>query len=138
MRRPRRACILRMLSKKGVCPMLNQTSEELDMSNTDASTHGEQKPGCPDEPRIYGLFPVQVRGVDSSGMTFHTQTLIDTFCASEFELRLPRRVEAGEQLLVIVDIHEATVALHCKVLRAEPQADRSHRTTVSVTHHRFL
>jgi hypothetical protein len=90
------------------------------------------------EPRIRGLFPAQVRGVDASGATFYTQTIIDSFGATEFDLRLARRVETGCRLLVVADIHEATVALHGNVLRAEPQADGSHRTTVSVTHHRFL
>ena len=90
------------------------------------------------EPRIRGLFPAQVRGVDSSGAAFHTQTILDHFCATEFDLRLARRVEAGCRLLVVADIHHATVALHGNVTRAERQADGSHRTTVAVTHHRFL
>lgn len=92
----------------------------------------------PAEPRIHGLFPAQVRGVDASGATFHTQTIIDNFGATEFDLRLACRVEAGCRLLVVADIHEATVALHGNVLRAEPQPDGTHRTTVAVTHHRFL
>jgi hypothetical protein len=90
------------------------------------------------EPRIHGLFPAQVRGVDSSGATFHTQTLIDDFGATGFDLLLTRRVEAGRRLLVVIDIHEATVAMHGNVQRAESQADGSHRMTVAVTHHRFL
>ncbi|HEX8150250.1 MAG TPA: hypothetical protein VF591_23910 [Pyrinomonadaceae bacterium] len=97
-----------------------------------------EMPAPPAEPRIRGLFPARVRGVDSSGAAFHTQTLIDNFCATEFDLRLARRVEAGCRLLVVADIHEATVALHGNVTRAETQADGSHRTTVAVTHHRFL
>ena len=92
----------------------------------------------PAEPRIHGLFPAQVRGIDATGATFHTQTIIDSFGATEFDLRLARRVEAGRRLLVVADIHEATVALHGKVLSAEPQPDGTHRTTVAVTHHRFL
>lgn len=93
---------------------------------------------APAEPRIHGLFPAQVRGVDSSGAAFRAETLIDDFGATEFELRLPRRVEAGERVLVVADIHEATVALRGVVLRAEPLPDGAHRMTVAVTHHRFL
>jgi hypothetical protein len=112
---------------------LEQTLEQtaFDSPATDA-------PAPPAEPRIRGLFPAQVRGVDASGAAFHMQTIIDNFGATEFDLRLARRVEAGGRLLVVADIHEATVALHGNVLRAEPQADGSYRTTVSVTHHRFL
>ena len=97
-----------------------------------------QTPDAPSEPRIRGLFPAQVRGVDSTGAAFHTQTILDNFCATEFDLRLALRVEAGCRLLVVADIHEATVALHGNVTRAEQQDDGSHRTTVAVTHHRFL
>jgi hypothetical protein len=97
-----------------------------------------EAPDATAEPCIRGLFPTQVRGVDASGAAFHTQTILDNFCATEFDLRLGRRVEAGCRLLVVADIHEATVALHGNVTRAEPQADGSHRTTVAVTHYRFL
>ena len=115
---------------------MSQHAQPFDFSNADAPA--PRPPACDAEPRIYGLFPAQVRGVDSSGAQFHTQTLIDNFGAKEFDLRLPRRVEAGEQLLVIADIHAATVALHCTVSRAEVQADGTYQLTVAVTHHRFL
>jgi hypothetical protein len=113
-----------------------QHAEQFDFSNADAPA--PQQPTRDAQPRIYGLFPAQVRGVDSSGARFHTQTLMDNFGATEFDLPLSRRVEAGEQLLVIADIHAATVALHCNVLRAEPRADGNYRLTVAVTHYRFL
>jgi hypothetical protein len=116
---------------------MEQHMEQADPSTTDAQAPAPTY-ARPVEPRIHGLFPAQVRGVDSHGATFHTQTLIDNFGATEFDLRLTPRVEAGCRLLVVADIHEATVALHGNVLRAELQADGSHRTTVAVTHHRFL
>jgi hypothetical protein len=122
--------------------MKQHAEQQADSSNGDAQApeprSAEPRAARTVEPRIRGLFPAQVRGVDSSGATFHTQTFIDNFGANEFDLRLTRRVEAGCRLLVVTDIHQATVALHGKVLRAEPQADGSHRTTVAVTHHRFL
>lgn len=114
-------------------------AEQADSNNLEVKApeprHAESRPA---EPRLLGLFPAQVRGVDSSGTPFHTQTVIDNFGATEFDLRLSLRVEAGCRLLVVTDIHEATVALHGNVLRAEPQSDGTHRTTVAVTHHRFL
>lgn len=90
------------------------------------------------EPRVYGFFPARVRGVDAGGSPFQARTLIDNFGADEFELRLTRRVEPGRRLLVVADIHEATVALHCEVLCAAPGPDGSHLLTVAVKHHRFL
>lgn len=116
---------------------MKQPAEQSNFETPDAPVL-VQTDARPAEPRLQGRFPAQVRGVDSSGATFHTQTLIDDFGAMEFDLRLPRRVEAGARLLVVIDIHETTVALHGNVQRAEPQADGSHRMTVAVTHHRFL
>ncbi len=111
---------------------MKQHREQVDSDGSDAQDARTA------EPRLRGLFPAQVRGVDASGAPFHTQTFIDSFGATEFDLRLMARIAAGCRLLVITNIHEATVALHGNVLRAEPQADGSHRTTVAVTHHRFL
>jgi hypothetical protein len=113
---------------------MSQHAEQFNFVAADAAT---REPHAA-EPRIYGLFPAQVRGVDAAGQPFHTQTLLDNFGATEFDLRLSRRVESGEQLLVIADIHDATVALHGKVSQADQQADGSYLLTVAVTHHRFL
>jgi len=116
---------------------MKQPAVHPDFDSPDARAP-EPAPARPVEPRLHGHFPAQVRGVDSSGATFHTQTVVDNFGATEFDLRLARRVEEGCRLLVVIDIHEATVALHGNVRRAESQADGSHRMTVAVTHHRFL
>jgi hypothetical protein len=116
---------------------MSLNAEQINLSDAD-SPAPPQPAGQPAEPRIYGLFPAQVRGVDASGAPFHIQTLIDNFAATGFDLRLAVRVEVGEQLLVITDIHEATVALHGTVLRAEPQPDGACLIEVAVTHHRFL
>ncbi|HEX6184514.1 MAG TPA: hypothetical protein VFZ44_11580 [Pyrinomonadaceae bacterium] len=115
---------------------MKQPAEQFDFDTSDALAP-EPTAVRPAE-RLQGHFPAQVRGVDSSGATFHTQTVVDNFGATEFDLSLARRVEEGCRLLVVIDIHEATVALHGNVRRAEPQADGSHRMTVVVTHHRFL
>ena len=118
---------------------MSQILEQINLSDADTPARAPQPAQhVVEEPRIYGLFPAQVRGVDASGAPFHLQTLIDNFGAMEFDLRLACRVELGEQLLIIADIHEATVALHGNVTRTETQSDGSHRTTVAVTHHRFL
>jgi hypothetical protein len=126
-----------MFSQERKRPPMNQHVEQFNFSTAE-STSPEPQARRDAEPRIYGLFPAQVRGVDSSGAQFHTQTLLDNFSAAEFDLRLSHHVETGEQLLVVADIHDATVALHGKVLRAEPLADSAYRLTVAVTHHRFL
>ena len=117
---------------------MSQILEQINLNDTDPPTRPHPPEHGVEEPRIYGLFPAQVRGVDASGAPFHLQTLLDNFGAMEFDLRLTCRVEIGEQLLVIADIHEATVALHGTVLRAERLAGGAYRTAVAITHHRFL
>ena len=113
--------------------------QPVEQFNFDTADAPPPKPTAarPAEPRLQGHFPAQVRGVDASGAAFRMQTVVDNFGATEFDLSLAR-VEEGCRLLVVIDIYDATVALHGSVRRAEPQADGSHRTTVAVTHHRFL
>lgn len=111
---------------------MNQTVKHVNMCPPAGQAHADA------EPRIYGLFPARVRGVDSSGATFEALTLIDSFSAAAFELRLHRRVEAGCHVLVIADIHDATIALHATVVRAEPLPRGAHLLTINVKHHRFL
>jgi hypothetical protein len=90
------------------------------------------------EPRIYGFFPALVRGVDASGERFQVHTLLDNFGAEELYLRLLRRVRVGERLFILTDIHEASIALHGRVLRLEPQPDGACDVTVAIRHHRFI
>ncbi len=114
----------------------------VEMTNTE---HAECPPpregavvNAPEEPRIYGLFPALVRGVDAAGEPFHVRTVLDNFSAGEFSLSLSKGVEVGGQLFVVAEIHAATVALHGTVSRLEPHADGGGRAVVSITHHRFV
>ena len=91
-----------------------------------------------EEPRIYGLFPALVRGVNEASEPFHARTVLDNFSAGEFSLALAQCVEIGAELFVVTEIHDATVALHGTVIRLEPQAVGSCRLVVSITHHRFV
>ncbi len=90
------------------------------------------------ELRIYGFFPALVRGVDASGERFQVHTLLDSFGASQLYLRLTRHVRVGERLFVLADIHEASIAVHGRVLRLEPQSDGTCDITVAIQHHRFI
>jgi hypothetical protein len=134
MRPARVSRILRGFSLRGVRPPMSQHAEKIERRIAVTPPEAERAA----EPRIYGLFPAQVRGSDDSGEPFRAETLLDNFSATEFDLRLTRRVAAGKQLFIVADIHEATIALHGSVLRAETQPDGAHRLTVSVTHYRFL
>ena len=89
-------------------------------------------------PRIYGLFPAKVRGVDARGAEFETTTVLDNISASHFCLRLKERVEMGVKLHVVAQIYKAVVELHGAVSRVEAQAGRACGIAVAITSFRFL
>ena len=89
-------------------------------------------------PRIYGLFPATVRGVDARGAEFETKTVLDNLSASHFCLRLKEHVEVGVQLHVVAQINRAVIELHGTVTRAESEPDRACSIAVEITSFRFL
>lgn len=107
-------------------------------SRIESFTPLELRRGLRVEPRIQGFFPALVRGVDASGEPFQVHTLLDNFGATEFYLRLSRRVDVGRRLFVLADIYEASIALHGRVMRLDEQPDGAFGLTVAVQHHRFI
>jgi hypothetical protein len=89
-------------------------------------------------PRIYGLFPATIKGVDARGEEFETTTLLDNLSAGAFCLRLKQRVEVGVKLYVVAQIHNAVVELHGTVSRAESQPDQACGVTVTITSFKFI
>jgi hypothetical protein len=89
-------------------------------------------------PRIYGLFPATIRGVDARGAAFETTTVLENLSASVFCLRLKERVEMGVKLHVVAQIHKAVIELIGTVTRVESQTDQACGITVSITSFRFL
>lgn len=89
-------------------------------------------------PRIYGLFPATVRGVDARGAAFETTTVLDNLSASVFCLRLRERVEVGVKLHVVAQINKAVIELHGTVSRAGSQPDQVCGIAVTITSFRFI
>ena len=54
------------------------------------------------EPRIYGPFPVRVRGVDAEGARFSGEAALDDMSAADFNLCLPQRADVGRRLLAVI------------------------------------
>ena len=89
-------------------------------------------------PRIYGLFPATVRGVDALGASWELTTVLDNLSASHFCLRLNRRIEVGEELHVVAHIHNAVVELNGTVTRVEPQMGQPCGIAVTIENFKFL
>jgi hypothetical protein len=89
-------------------------------------------------PRVYGLFPATVRGVDARGASWEMNTVLDNLSASHFCLRLNRRIEMGDKLHVVARIHKAVVELYGTVTRVEPQMGQACGIAVTITSFRFL
>ena len=96
--------------------------------------------------RIELPFPATVRGVDAAGERFKLDSVLDNLSTHGLYVRLPRRVEPGARLLVVVrlslipdlEVPAATVALRGVVLRSEPQPDGRWGLAVQFDRHRFL
>jgi hypothetical protein len=97
-------------------------------------------------PRTDLPFLAVVRGVDAAGDRFLTETVIDNISGCGLYLRLPRPVEHGSKLLVIVQLSfpgargvpGTRVALRGNIVRMEPQLDGRCGVAITFQHHRFL
>jgi c-di-GMP-binding flagellar brake protein YcgR len=98
------------------------------------------------KPRIDIPFPAKVQGVDASGESFEMDSVLDNFSASGLYLRMPRSLDQGAELRVVVQLPTASVdkagasqiETRGVVLRAEPQPDGACGMAVGFTQHRFL
>jgi len=97
-------------------------------------------------PRICESFPVKVRGEDADAERFDIDAVLDNIGSAGLYLRLPRKVELGANLLVVVRLSSSqdrsvfapNVAIHGEVLRAEPQPNGRFGVAVGFNHPGFL
>jgi PilZ domain-containing protein len=98
------------------------------------------------KPRIQERFPVTVRGVDTSGHPFRTETELENLSTGGVYLRVANAVENGARLSIVVlftntpgeKSSSAQMAADGVVLRSEPQLDGSCGLGVVFKEHRFL
>lgn len=93
---------------------------------------------CDGAPRICGPFAAVVRGTNVRGEHFETETDLDDLSASDCNLRLKQQLEQKAKLFVVARLHKALVAMHCAVLKAEPQENGLWCLSLGIIHHRFL
>ena len=90
------------------------------------------------EPRIYGPFPALLKGVDALGHQLEGETVLDDLSATDFTLRLGQPVDVGAELLVVIRLHGALVAVRSVISKVEQQAEGPSVVRASIVHSRFL
>jgi hypothetical protein len=95
--------------------------------------------------RLEDPFPILIRGVNAQGDTFGRETVLDSFSAHEFAVRLPWRLLPGARVFAVVRLSLAPpavpaprVALRGLVLQVDRLRDGMYRTAVRIIRHRFF
>jgi hypothetical protein len=89
--------------------------------------------------RVYGSFPVRMRGFDESGRVFKTNSLVDNLSAGGLFMQIGRRVAEGSRLFVLVRFMTgAIVAARGVAVRIEQRPHGLFGVAVRFTHARLL
>ncbi|HYJ89292.1 MAG TPA: PilZ domain-containing protein [Pyrinomonadaceae bacterium] len=95
------------------------------------------------KPRISEPFPARIWGVDSGDLPFNVDCVLDNISSTGLYLRMPRRVNAGSEVRLIVHLLSGpttgvTAAIQGQILRTEVLADGKHGHAIAINKHRFL
>jgi len=95
------------------------------------------------KPRLKEPFPARVWGVDSGDLPFNVDCLLDNISSTGLYLRLPKLVDAGSEVRLIVHLLHGptsgvTASLQGRVVRTESQADGRHGLAIAISKHKFL
>jgi hypothetical protein len=93
--------------------------------------------------RITQPFPTKAEGKDTAGENFEIDCVVENMSSSGVYLCLPRQVESGGQLDLVIKFENgqgsgARAFLRCQVLRNEPQADGRYGLAMAISYYRFL
>jgi len=93
--------------------------------------------------RINEPFPTRVWGIDDAGQAFQIDCVIDNMSSNGVYLRIPRRVNSGDEMSLVIRLLSsvdsgATALVRGEVLRHEPQADGLHGIALAIEHYEFL
>lgn len=95
------------------------------------------------KPRLEEPFPARLSGLDSGQVPFYVDCVLDNISSTGLYLRLPKLVDAGSEVRLIVHLlnansQGATAALQGCILRSELQADGKHGLAIAIKNHWFL
>lgn len=89
--------------------------------------------------RVYGSFPVRIRGFDVSGSSFQADSLADNISSGGLYVQLGRPVAEGSRLFAVVRLVGAvTIAARGRVVRVEQRPHGLSGVTVRFTRSRLL
>lgn len=91
------------------------------------------------KPRIEYPFPATMYGVDSAGLSFNTDCVLDNLSCLGLYVRILQPMDCGREVQLSVHISKgATVALKGRVLRAGSQSDGKHGLAIAIDEYDFL
>ena len=94
------------------------------------------------KPRIKEPFPTKAWGRDAEGQLFEIDGILDNISSTGLYLRLPRRLNSGAELSVVIKFvtgrDGATALLLTEVLRAELQPEGDHGLALAIKEHHFV
>jgi hypothetical protein len=93
--------------------------------------------------RISQPFPTKAQGTDAAGQSFELDCAVDNISSSGVYLRLPRQIELGAQLDLVIKFETiqgtgARAFLRCQVLRNEPGVGGLCGLALAISSYRFL
>ena len=95
------------------------------------------------KPRVKESFPARMCGVDSHDLPFNIDCSLDNISSTGLYLRVPRQMERGCEVRLIVHLLRAptsgaTAVILGEILRDEPQYDGRHGLAVAIKNYEFL
>jgi len=95
------------------------------------------------KPRLSEPFPARAWGTDAAGEVFEIDGVLDNISSTGLYLRLPRRMNPGAELSVVIKFLKghatgATALLLTDVLRAELQPEGNHGLALAIKEHHFV
>jgi hypothetical protein len=89
--------------------------------------------------RVYGSFPIRMRGFDGSGCMFKANSLVDNISAGGLYMQVGRPLGEGSRLFAVVElVSGATIAARGLVSRVEPRPHGLSGVAVRFTRTRLL
>jgi len=91
------------------------------------------------KPRVEEPFQATMYGVDSAGLPFNADCVLDNLSCWGLYLRILQPMSCGSEVQLLVQISKgAALALKGRVLRDEPQPDSKHGLAIAIDGYDFL
>jgi len=94
------------------------------------------------KPRVSGAFRITVSGIDVAGEHFELDCVLDNISATGLYLRIPRELEQGSELRLLVNFSAgpsggASAVIRGVVLRSDRDGSRGRGLAVAITDYKL-